>query len=433
MKKRLLKILSIGALIFTMASCETHREVTIVAGDIRENPEDGLTSRERNNNRSKVIADQLWHDYYDEELNGALNYYPFKDDTEEIASVWHFTSLFSLYVKLVKNNPDDQLLKSRLEMVIEGLEYYHESRNDDYRAYAVKRGFRINDASSGYMADVYDDNMWIAREFLNAYEVLKDESLLTKCKETIRYCLSGWDSSKNPDTGLEWGGIYWGPDYTSKHACSNGPIIATLVRLSKLFPEEEVFGRTYLQWAKDVYDFSIATFKMSNDLYGDMIGTEKKAGVTLSHGSLDTTAYTYNTGTMISGGAYLYEVTKDEKYLNQAKKSMEASLKIFGNDDLVEGFFQFPVATTIWFNLTLYQGYYDLLLVDSSALEYLTVVQKSIDFAYNNYLYENTLPTNWISGWQYGFDKDETRDIMDVASSAETFALLVLKDEITHQ
>lgn len=162
---------------------------------------------------------------------------------------------------MVKNNPDDQLLKSRLEMVIEGLEYYHESRNDDYRAYAVKRGFRINDASSGYMADVYDDNMWIAREFLNAYEVLKDESLLTKCKETIRYCLSGWDSSKNPDTGLEWGGIYWGPDYTSKHACSNGPIIATLVRLSKLFPEEEVFGRTYLQWAKDVYDFLLLLSK----------------------------------------------------------------------------------------------------------------------------------------------------------------------------
>ena len=46
MKKRLLKMLSIGALVFTMASCETHREVTIIAGDIKENPEDGLTSRE---------------------------------------------------------------------------------------------------------------------------------------------------------------------------------------------------------------------------------------------------------------------------------------------------------------------------------------------------------------------------------------------------
>lgn len=430
MKKRLLKILSLGTLIFVMASCTANREVSITAGDVKDNFNDGFTSRERNNERSKVIANQLWHDYYDEELNGALNYYPYKDDSEEISSVWHYTSIFSLYIKLVRNNPKDKLLRKRLNMIIEGLEYYHEERNDGYRAYAVKRGFDKDSASSGYMADVYDDNMWIAREFLNAYEVLKDETLLEKCKETIRYCLSGWDSSINPDTNREWGGIYWGVDYISKHACSNGPIIATLVRLSKMFPQEEVNGRTYLKWAEDVYDFSVATFKMSNELYGDMIGTEKKNGQTLSHGSLDTTAYTYNTGTMISGGAYLYEATQEEKYLLQAKRSMEASLKIFGSDDLLEGYYQFPIATTIWFNLTLYQGYYDLLLVDQSALEYLNVVQKSIDFAYNNYLYENTLPVNWIHGWQYGFDKDETRDIMDVASSAETFALLAMKDEI---
>lgn len=133
--------------------------------------------------------------------------------------------------------------------------------------------------------------------------------------------------------------------------------------------------------------------------YGDMIGTEKKAGVTLSHGSLDTTAYTYNTGTMISGGAYLYEVTKDEKYLNQAKKSMESSLKVFGNDDLVEGFFQFPVATTIWFNLTLYQGYYDLLLVDSSASEYLSVVQRAlILLTIITYMRIHYLPTGLVVG-----------------------------------
>lgn len=430
MKKSLLKVLSTGMLLFALASCDTQRSITYTAGSILENPKDNLTSSERNNNRSKVIADQMWKNYYDEELNGAINYYPLVDDTEEIASVWHFTSVLSLYIKLVNNNPNDQQLKDRLQMVIEGMEYYHERRNDEYRVYAVKRGVDVDRASSGYMAEVYDDNMWIAREFLNAYEVLKDESLLTKCKEVIKFCLTGWDSSINPDTNKEWGGIYWGPDYVSKHACSNGPIISTLVRLSNLFPEEEVFGRTYLTWAKDVYDFSIATFKMSDDLYGDMIGTEKKAGVTTSHGSLDTTAYTYNTGTMISGGAYLYDATNDVKYLNQAKKSMQASLKIFGNDDILEGYYQFPVATTIWFNLTLFQGYYDLLQFDDSAKEYLDAIQKSIDFAYNNYLYENTLPVNWVSGWQYGLDKDKNRDIMDVASSAETFALLAMKDKL---
>ncbi len=427
MKKSLIKVLTSGLVLCAITSCGAE---SYVAGTILENPKDNLTSFERNNYRSKIIAEEMWKNYYDEDLNGAINYYPLVDDAEEICSVWHYTSLLSLYIKLVRNNPNDQKLKDKLNMIIEGMEYYHEKRSDGYRAYAVKRGVDVDKASSGYMADVYDDNMWIAREFLNAYEVLKDESLLIKCKETIKYCLSGWDSSINTDTSKEWGGIYWGPDYNSKHACSNGPIIATLVRLFEIAPNEKVFDRDYLTWAKNVYDFSVSTFKMSNDLYGDMIGTEKKSGQTISHGSLDTTAYTYNTGTMISGGAYLYNATKDVKYLNQAKKSMESSLKVFGNDEILNGYYQFPVATTIWFNLTLFQGYYDLLKFDNSAREYIETIQKSIDFAYNNYLYENTLPVNWVSGWQYGLDKDEYRDIMDVASSAETFALLAMKDQL---
>lgn len=429
MKKKLAKVLTAGVMTFCMVGCSSTATEVIKAGTILDNPKDNLTSAERNNLRSKVIADQMWKNYYDEELNGAINYYPYKDDTEEIASVWHFTSILSLYIKLVKNNPNDAELKIKLNTVLEGLEYYHERRTD-YRAYAVKRGVDIDMASSGYMADVYDDNMWIAREFLNAYETLNDESLLTKCEETIEYCLTGWDSSINSDTGAEWGGIYWGPDYLSKHACSNGPIISTLVRLSKINPDKVVNGRTYLQWAKDVYDFGLKTFKMSNDLYGDMIGTEKSGGVTTSHGSLDTTAYTYNTGTMISGGAYLYEATKDEKYLNQAKKSMKASFEYFGDDEVLNGYYQFPLGTTIWFNLTLFQGYYDLLLVDDSASEYLALIQKSIDFAYNNYLYDNYLPVNWVSGWQYGLTSDENKDVMDVCASAEIYALLSMKDSL---
>lgn len=429
MKKKLAKVLTAVVMTFCMVGCSSTTTEVIKAGTILDNPKDNLTSAERNNLRSKVIADQMWKNYYDEELNGAINYYPYKDDTEEIASVWHFTSILSLYIKLVKNNPNDAELKRKLNTVLEGLEYYHERRTD-YRAYAVKRGIDIDMASSGYMADVYDDNMWIAREFLNAYETLNDESLLTKCEETIEYCLTGWDSSINSDTGAEWGGIYWGPDYLSKHACSNGPIISTLVRLSKINPDKVVNGRTYLQWAKDVYDFGLKTFKMSNDLYGDMIGTEKSGGVTTSHGSLDTTAYTYNTGTMISGGAYLYEATKDEKYLNQAKKSMKASFEYFGDDEVLNGYYQFPLGTTIWFNLTLFQGYYDLLLVDDSASEYLALIQKSIDFAYNNYLYDNYLPVNWVSGWQYGLTSDENKDVMDVCASAEIYALLSMKDSL---
>lgn len=97
---------------------------------------------------------------------------------------------------------------------------------------------------------------------------------------------------------------------------------------------------------------------------------------------------------MISGGAYLYEATKDEKYLNQAKKSMKASFEYFGDDEVLNGYYQFPLGTTIWFNLTLFQGYYDLLLVDDSASEYLALIQKAstlpITTIYTTTIYQST-------------------------------------------
>ena len=85
MKKKLAKVLTAGVMTFCMVGCSSTTTEVIKAGTILDNPKDNLTSAERNNLRSKVIADQMWKNYYDEELNGAINYYPYKDDTEEIA------------------------------------------------------------------------------------------------------------------------------------------------------------------------------------------------------------------------------------------------------------------------------------------------------------------------------------------------------------
>ena len=123
--------------LLSIAGCSVKKPMTYTAGTILINPDDGLTSVERNNQRSLIIANQMWNDYYDEELNASFTYFPYKDDSEEIASCWHFTSILSLYVKLVRNNPNDKLLKERLKTVLDGLEYYHEKRNDGYASYSV--------------------------------------------------------------------------------------------------------------------------------------------------------------------------------------------------------------------------------------------------------------------------------------------------------
>jgi hypothetical protein len=412
--------LVLGAAVLCLASCTKTVDQTFSIQD--SNPSDGLTSYARNKKRARLLADQAWTNFFDEELPASYEYYPYKDNVQEMASVWHYGSMLSLYNKFYQLFPEDETIKHRLSVLFDGLEYYRENRSD-YRVYAVNRSYKKGGVLPEPNSNVYDDNEWLAREFLNAYENTGDESYLTGAKELVTYILSGWDHSINSATGEEWGGIYWGPYYKSKHTCSNGPVISTLVRLSTITKDS-----TYLDWAKKVYDFSYKTFRMDNGVYGDMIGTTvDDEDKTIAHGSLDTTAYTYNTGVMISGGAYLYNVTKEQHYLDEALATAEASYTYFANTSLREGYCQFPVSTTLWFNLTLFQGYYDLLSIDKTATDtYFPNIQKSIDFAYNNYLVDNVLPTNWISGWIYGLEKDEYKDIMDVDSNAETYALLAL-------
>lgn len=424
MKKTSLSILALGG-VMILTSCNVSSTSTGIRGTITDNPADNLTYAQRDLKRSLTLTDKMWEDFYDEDLNASMEYYPYIEDSAEMCSVWHYTSIFSLLNRQLRLDPDNETIKTRHTLVVEGLEYYRERRNDDYRVYAVARGFTPGGASTGINSNVYDDNMWIAREFMEAYEITGEDKYLTMCREVIDYCLSGYDHTINEATGEEWGGIYWGPYYKSKHACSNGPIIKTLIKLSDAISENKEADDSYFNYAVKLYDFSYQTFKRSDNVYGDMIGTEADIdGNTISHGTLDETAYSYNSGVMISAGVYLYKATNDVKYLNEAKACAQASYDFFANTSVIDGYMQFPVSTTLWFNLVLMIGLYDLYFVDSNAATYLDAIQKSIDFAYNNYLYEDVLPVNWLLGFVYGLDKDNHTDIMDRASQAEVYALL---------
>jgi hypothetical protein len=416
----------------TTPSTPTSSQYSLPSSFITSNPDGDVPLWQHDALRAKSLAETMWKNYYDEDVNAAYEYYPYRDDTQELSSVWHYTSIMSLYIKLMKLFPDDALMKGRLSLVADGLEFYRENRSD-YRVYAVNRASKKNGVIPGINTNVYDDNEWIAREFLNAYEATNNAAYLTASKELITYILEkGWDYTINSATGQEWGGIYWGPYYLSKHTCSNGPIINTLVRLSKLDNETKIHGRTYLEWAKLVYTFAYNTFRRADGIYGDMIGTTRDLnGNTISHGSLDNTAYTYNTGSMITAGALLYGVTQEKHYLDEALLSAKASFTYFGDFTIWKGLVQFPVSTTLWFNLVLFEGYYFLYQVDKENTKaFFDEIQASLDFCYNNYLYQGLLPSNWLLGWIFGLDKDAHQDVMDVTADAETYALLALKEKL---
>ena len=301
--------------------------------------------------------------------------------------------------------------------------------------------------------NVYDDQMWIIRCFLEIYYILDKEAknLTGAALETNKerrkhylqvseylteYCLDGWDQSKKPD-GTEWGGITWGPGYASKHTCSNSPFISPLVWLSEIYKgkddkiEHKVRGgyntntvttkttnksEYYLDYAMKLYDFVYNTFKRDDNVYADMIGcvtTVPDSGAneglrtTTANRRVDPKAYTYNSGSTLSGVADLYRVTEDaelkKRYYKELVELSDGAFNYFADPNRKEGFFSFPQHLTgkAEFDCCLLRAWVEVYIhgiYDTS--RYIDEFSKTLNYAYDNFYKEGFLPMDHLFGWK---------------------------------
>src|SRR5699024_93425 len=149
-----------------------------------------------------------------------------------------------------------------------------------------------------------------------------------------------WDCTLD-ENGKEYGGITWGPGYVTKHSCSNGPFVSSLVWLSEIYknktdqisykiinPDKERVSISekksdyYLEYAEKVYEWQKEMLLRADGVYDDMRGGcgncqvsyvtvngekyRKHVPLTESVGP----AYSYNSGAMLSGAVDLYRVTQ---------------------------------------------------------------------------------------------------------------------------
>lgn len=154
----------------------------------------------------------------------------------------------------------------------------------------------------------YDDNAWMVIGLIESYEILGDPEVLDLAKKSLSYVLSGFDTKLG-------GGIYWREKIKdSKNTCSNAPAVVACLEVYKKTMQPEL-----LEKAIKIYDWTKSKLQDPNDLLlWDSIRL---------NGHIDRTKWTYNTALMIRSAAALHEITKDEKYLIEAKVLADASEK----------------------------------------------------------------------------------------------------------
>ena len=393
------------------------------------------------------------------------------EDKSGPSDVWPYTAAIEAHCSLLEamnelDKIDDEDTRQfverhrphyleRLDQLIDNLEWYrgtyslpsYATISKQVSPYAVPRASSRGGADVSGILNVYDDQMWIARELIRAYRLTDNRQYLDRAVYLTDYALEGWDSWHD-EYGVEYGGITWGPGYNSKHACSNAPIIQPLVWLADIYghfeandmltDEEKAYrfydrdennkvfvvkdnatprSERYLQFARKVYDWQKSNlYDPEKKVFWDMMGADntiKVQGGYRRHvdcGPHTGAFISYNTGTMISGASELYRTTGYDELLTDIGNYIDGSIRQFGvesgrnggsyefNTDAkaTEGF-------TTWFNDVLIRSFVDAIPYVSVGMtdpvKYLNYHQANLDDAFEKYNVGNLLPIHLRSGW----------------------------------
>jgi len=156
----------------------------------------------------------------------------------------------------------------------------------------------------------YDDNVWLALSWLEAYQAFGDTVFLERAKRTMTYVLSGWDEQLG-------GGIYWREsDRKSKNTCINAPAAVACLLLAELGEAGyEDRGRQLLTWTVEhLHDDSDGLF-LDN--------------VAVADGKITNWKFSYNAALPIRAwlaAARLSDGDEAAGYLAEARRTADAGL-----------------------------------------------------------------------------------------------------------
>ncbi|MDR1517433.1 MAG: glycoside hydrolase family 76 protein [Dysgonamonadaceae bacterium] len=435
--------------------------------------EDETAQAKENIRKSIALIDSAMSHHFKD--SGIARYYnPYTNAiSDETASVWMYTSAIEAVnanlhaISTLKQQGKseafyNQCFKRYVKLLGElykNLDFYagtftltSYTQTKEWTVYGVDRGKSKGTARVEGIYNVYDDQQWLIREMIESYRLTGNKKYLSEAEYLSEYVLDGWDCSLD-ENAEEHGGITWGPGYTTKHACSNAPMISPLVWLHQLYKgkndkityryiDENGNRKTatqkkseyYLAYAEKIYAWQKKHLLRKDGVFHDMLGGcvpdckvayESVNGTTYrKHTPLTEAvgkAHTYNSGTMISGATDLFLATQNSQYFEDAIKMSRASFGYFAVlGATIPQHYTYPSdGFSNWFNGVLMRSYAELSPSFSDAGKYLDSFQQNLDYAYAHFLHRGVLPPNLLSGWKADMGRNKTEGMFSFTFAGE--------------
>lgn len=208
----------------------------------------------------------------------------------------------------------------------------------------------------------YDDNVWIGLDMAELYRQTGENRFLEKAEMVWDYLMVGNTSSAG-------GGILWReiPAYSNKHTCSTAPAAVLGCKLYEITKEEK-----YLNKAKELYAWLKQYLQDPNDhLFYDNI----TPGMVV-----DKAKYSYNSGQPMQAACLLYNITGEQKYLDDASQialsAFQKWFSLYDSKELGEKFYRIN-GDHAWFYAVLFRGFIELYKIDKRRI-YIDAFEKSM-------------------------------------------------------
>ena len=314
-----------------------------------------------------------------------------QNGTLKASFLWPYSGMMSGCVALYKATGNKKYKKILEKRILPGMEQYWDNSRLPacYQSYPTKYG---------HHGRYYDDNIWIALDYCDYYQLTHKPASLEKTVALYQYIYSGWSDEMG-------GGIFWCEQQKeAKHTCSNAPSTVLGVKLYRLTKDAK-----YLEKAKETYAWTKKHLCDPTDhLYWDNINLK---------GKVSKEKYAYNSGQMIQAGVLLYEETGDEQYLHDAQQTAAGTDAFFRTkadkkDPTVK-----VHKDMAWFNVILFRGLKALYKIDKNPAYVNAMVENALH-AWENYRDENgLLGRDWS-----GHNKEQYKWLLDNACLIEFFA-----------
>lgn len=345
--------------------------------------------KKKNLERAEQTLDCLLAYYSIEGTNLFRETYPSKMNNQaagkqnEYSYLWPYSGTFSAILALYQSTGNTRYKALLEDRILPGMEAYFDTIRTPHAYSSYINSAKVSDR-------YYDDNLWIGINFIDLYQLTKEEKLLEKVKLIWQFIESGKDD-------LLDGGIYWREQRKlTKNTCSNAPAAVLALKLFMASADS-----TYLEQGKELYEWTKLHLQDEADyLYFDNISLT---------GYVRETKHSYNSGQMLQAASLLYKLTKEERYLQDAHKIASSCHNYFfsdynnGKDD-----FRLLRNGDNWFIAVMTRGFLELYDIDRNA-EYLIDINKSLDYAWTEARGENGLfedrkfggqksanPTKWL-------------------------------------